>query len=61
MNKFKGKCGETWVTTASRDGHISMECTHKDGFHVTTDRISAKEEAFETCEKCPYSVENETT
>lgn len=58
MKKFKGICGERWVTTEYRDGHISMECTHKDGSYMTTDRIGAKEEAFETCKKCPYSTKS---
>lgn len=47
-----------WITTEYREGHVSMECTHKDGCYMTTDRIGAKEEAFETCKKCPYSIKS---
>lgn len=56
MKNFKGNCGEMWDVTAEKGGHLSMECTHKDGSYMTTDKIGAKEEAFETCKKCPYSV-----
>jgi len=58
MKKFKGLCGEMWITTAYVNGHISLECTHEDGCYMTTDRTGAKEEANETCKKCPYSIAN---
>lgn len=58
MKKFKGECGKVWVPTAYRDGHISVECTHNDGFCITTDIVGVKEEAIETCKKCPYSANN---
>jgi len=56
--EFKGKYLKVWVPTAYRYGHISIECTYKDGFYITTDRVGVTEEAYETCKKCPYSAEN---
>jgi len=54
--KFEGKCGKLWIQQEhSVQGHISIECSHENGFYLTTLRIIAKEEALETCEKCPFS------
>lgn len=54
--KFEGECGEFWIQQErSIQGHISMECSHENGFYMTTLRISAKDEALEVCKKCPYS------